>query len=537
MTATRVAARGVEGVLLASTYFALAKLGIVFGSALGNVSPIWPAAGAAIAWLTVRGVSFWPGVFLGTLAAVAQTRAPWSFTLWVSGANALEAAGVALAYRRLLSEHRLSRPNRPLLFAALSTAGTAVCAVLGASAAQFTGIAADHSLLASAGFWFMGDLFGALVVAAPVVGLFELLEEGTWTRSVERDRSWLVILALGSTLGVSWWSSHAPPALGLSLRFAPLILGALVVIAGGWFGRTLVVFAITTPPTYFLLRHEAAGELTQPVQISLLQIYNVFSALYCLAIGALFDQVRAAEQASARLAQSLKLSNERLEEFVYVAAHDLRSPLRSIINWTQVLGKRLPEPRDEKVDQALHFVQANANRSVELISAVMNLARVQTAPDSLTHIDLNEVVQKVLYQLDTRIRQLDARVEVGPLPSVQGHTTYFELLFTNLLDNALAHGHPERSLQLRIGGRDHPQLHEIFVQDNGVGVPPEDRDRIFQIFARGSNGGEVRTGAGVGLALCRRIVQSYGGSIWVDSTSDGSTFTLTHPKQGSSSSP
>lgn len=526
------ARRGViEASLLGVVYFVLARLGIEFGSALGNVSPIWPAAGAAIGWLSVRSLAPWPGVFAGTLAAVAMTHAPPTFTLTVSFANTLEALGVAYFYRRGVLSRPRSAPERLMLFVGLSALSILGCALAGAAAAKVSGIAGEQRFWSSALFWFMGDLFGALVVAAPVVILRELVTEGGLSRNLRRDRSWPVLLASIATAGASWLSAEAPAPLGQALRFLPLTIGAFAVIYGGWLTRTLVTLVITLTPTCFLLIHLSVDQ-NKPTQIALLQIYNSFSALFCLLLGALFDQVRAAERAASRLADDLTLSNKRLEEVAYVAAHDLRSPLRSIVNWTQKLEQLIPPPRGAQLDKALNFVQTNAKKSVDLINAVMDLAKVQVVPTRVERVDLNQAVRTVLQRFDDDIRQLDASVKLEGLPVVRGDPSYMELVFFNLIGNSLKFRRPGRRPLLRIGARDRGDFYEVFVEDNGVGVAPEDRERIFQIFVRGSLNEGAPPGAGIGLAFCRQIVQAHRGRIWVDSTPDeGSIFCFTHPKQ------
>lgn len=527
-------ALGLEAAALGLVYFFLARLGIEFGSLLGNVSPIWPAAGIAIAWLTVRSVHLWPGVFLGTLAAVSITGAPWSFVLSASAGNALEAVGVAYLYGRQISRRPYSPTARLLVLVSVCLLSVLACAFIGALAAQWSGIAGEQSLLASTLLWYMGDLFGAFVLGVPLIQLHELRAAGRWPDSLARDRSWPVMLALVATAIVAWLASEVAVSLGQSLRFLPLLVGGLTVLYGGFISRTLVVIAIVAPPTYHLLLGVPGAPLA--VQISLLQVYTTFTALFCLVLGAVIDQARAAETAASRLASDLKLSNRRLEDFAYVAAHDLRSPLREIINWTQRLDELVGQPRSAALGTALEVIETSSRKSVELIDAVLSLAKVQFAPRALERVDLDRVVRSVVETQAPRIRQLNARVEIGQLPVVRGNANYLELVFSNLLSNALRYTQAGRVPEIKIDAREDKDFHRISVRDNGIGIAPEDRERIFQIFVRGSEQGAARSdepgGTGIGLAFCEQIIQAHRGRIWVDSTpGEGSTFTFTYPRE------
>lgn len=523
-----------EAAALGLAYVVMARLGIAFGSLLGNVSPIWPAAGVAIAWLTIRSIHLWPGVFLGTLVAVAMTGAPWSFVLSVSAGNALEAVGVAYLYGRLTARKPYAATGRLLVLVSVCLLSVLVCAVIGALAAHWSGLAGDQSWLASALVWSMGDLFGAFVLGVPAIQLHELRAAGRVTDSLARDRSWPVMLSLVATAVVAWIASEVAESLDQSLRFLPLIVGALTVLYGGLVSRTLVVIAIVAPPTYHLLLGPADAPLA--VQISLLQVYNTFSALFCLVLGAVMDQTRAAEMAASRLASDLKLSNRRLEDFAYVAAHDLRAPLREIINWTRRLDELVGQPRTKSLDKALAVIERNSRKSLELIDAVLSLAKVQVVPRTLDRVDLNQVVQAVVETLEPQVRELSARIEVRKLPVVRGHASYLTLVFTNLLTNALRYTQAGRTPEIVIGASDERGFHKIHVRDNGVGVAPEDRERIFQIFVRGGEQGDAGSakpaGTGIGLAFCEQIIQAHRGRIWVESTpGEGSAFYFTYPRE------
>ncbi|MER3462640.1 MAG: hypothetical protein C4342_06575 [Armatimonadota bacterium] len=234
----------------------------------------------------------------------------------------------------------------------------------------------------------------------------------------------------------------------------------------------------------------------------------------------------------ARVAQrtaDLERSNRELEQFAYVASHDLQEPLRMISSYTQLLARRYRGRLDEKADQYINFAVDGANRMQKLIQDLLAYSRVGTHGRALEPTDAGEVLRKTLEDLHLAIEESGATVEVGPLPTVLADRSQLTQVFQNLLANALKFRHPERPLHLRVEAARHDGMWRFMVQDNGIGVESQYFERIFVIFQR-LHGREDYPGSGIGLAVCKKIVERHGGKIWLESKpGEGSTFYFTWP--------
>ncbi|RIH87845.1 Phytochrome-like protein cph1 [Calidithermus terrae] len=234
----------------------------------------------------------------------------------------------------------------------------------------------------------------------------------------------------------------------------------------------------------------------------------------------------------ARVAQrtaELERSNRELEQFAYVASHDLQEPLRMISSYAQLLARRYRGRLDEKADQYIDFAVDGANRMQKLIQDLLAYSRVGTHGRALEPTDAGEVLRKTLEDLRLAIEESGATVEVGPLPTVLADRSQLTQVFQNLLVNALKFRHPERPLHLRVEAARHDGMWRFMVQDNGIGVESQYFERIFVIFQR-LHGREDYPGSGIGLAVCKKIVERHGGKIWLESEpGEGSTFYFTWP--------
>lgn len=227
----------------------------------------------------------------------------------------------------------------------------------------------------------------------------------------------------------------------------------------------------------------------------------------------------------------LERSNRELEQFASVAAHDLRSPIKSLRSWVNELADRLGSaPRDTGTAQALHIIGQSAQRADELVEDILQIARVQASVSNTESINLNDVVAEILSVLKPEIDNVGARISASEMPSVIGNRTYLTSVFSNLIRNALAYRHPERRVEIQLGFKESRDQFEFYVEDNGIGVPSDKTAEIFEMFKR-LQGEQVARGNGIGLAFCKKVVELAGGRIWVRSQlGQGSTFFFTYPK-------
>lgn len=222
----------------------------------------------------------------------------------------------------------------------------------------------------------------------------------------------------------------------------------------------------------------------------------------------------------------LEESNERLEHFAYTASHDLQEPLRMVRRYLELAENRYGDDLDENCREFINFAVDGAERMSDMIDGLLEYSRVETQGDSFGTVDLDAVLDDVLTDLQFKIEETDTTVTREPLPTVEGDGRQLQQLFQNLLSNAIDYSGDEPPRIHVSATRDGTEW-TISIRDEGIGIDPADTDRIFEIFQR-LHSIEEHTGSGIGLALCKRIVERHDGEIWVDSEpGEGATFSFT----------
>ncbi|WP_425954325.1 sensor histidine kinase [Xylanimonas sp. McL0601] len=227
------------------------------------------------------------------------------------------------------------------------------------------------------------------------------------------------------------------------------------------------------------------------------------------------------EQLRAQAAE-LERSNRDLEQFAYVASHDLQEPLRKVASFTQLLGKRYSGQLDERADQYIEFAVDGAKRMQRLIQDLLLFSRVGRAEVRDVEVDLDGVLADVLTELADRVAAAEATVTHDRLPVVMGDPTLLRLVLTNVVGNALKFRRPDVPARVHVAARDTGGAWELAVTDNGIGIDPKYADRVFVIFQR-LHPKEVYQGTGIGLALVQRVVEYHGGRVWVAAAPGGGT--------------
>jgi PAS domain S-box-containing protein len=226
--------------------------------------------------------------------------------------------------------------------------------------------------------------------------------------------------------------------------------------------------------------------------------------------------------------RKLEESNERLEQFAYAASHDLKEPLRMVSSYLQLVERRYGDELDDDGREFLEFAVDGADRMSDMIEGLLKYSRVDTRGEPFESVDLNEIVDDVLDDLQFRIEESAADITTESLPRVEGDPSQLRQLVQNLVSNAIEYQDDEPP-QVNISGETEGTKRVISISDNGIGIDPDDTDRIFEVFQR-LHSHEEHEGTGIGLALCRRIVERHGGDIWADSEpGEGSTFSFTLP--------
>lgn len=272
-----------------------------------------------------------------------------------------------------------------------------------------------------------------------------------------------------------------------------------------------------------------AGGSSTPMRATL--ILGAFGSVAGYRIG--LHQARATElertkEALDETVEQLRTSNELLDQFAYAASHDLQEPLRMVTSHLMLLKRRHGDDLDEEGKEYLEYAIERAGGMREMIDSLLEYSRIETGNGELEPVELDDVMDAVLDDLRLQIKERDATVDVESLPQVRGDTGQLQQLFQNLLGNALKYS-GDAPPTVEISAERNGQGWNVSVKDEGIGIEPEETDRIFDVFERGY-AHDSENGTGMGLTLCKRIAERHGGDIHVDSTpGEGSTFSVTLP--------
>ncbi|MGW3135553.1 sensor histidine kinase [Streptomyces sp. NPDC001139] len=232
----------------------------------------------------------------------------------------------------------------------------------------------------------------------------------------------------------------------------------------------------------------------------------------------LLEELRFSEAARTLLdeqAEDLKRSNTELEQFAYVASHDLQEPLRKVSSFTQLLQRRYGGQLDARADQYIAFAVDGANRMQTLINDLLAFSRVGRVHNDHQTVDLEAVLGRTLDTLSVAVEESGAEITHDTLPTVVGDPTQMGMLWQNLLSNAIKFRSPDRPPRIHISAVSDEGHWEFAVTDNGIGIAPEFQEKIFVLFQR-LHTKDAYPGTGIGLAMCKKVVEFHGGTIKID---------------------
>ncbi|GAA0720346.1 sensor histidine kinase [Dactylosporangium roseum] len=320
-----------------------------------------------------------------------------------------------------------------------------------------------------------------------------------------------------------------------------LVFAAVVVVVAGAALALLLRRLVTGPVTDLAgeVRRVAAGDYDYEIRSSgppelsaLAEDVDTMRRRINAELTDVLEARRLIEEANRMLEQQaaeLTRSNRDLEQFAYVASHDLQEPLRKVASFCQLLQRRYSGQLDERADQYIGFAVDGAQRMQRLINDLLAFSRIGRLTNGFTDVDLNKVAADAAAQFDAQREATGAEIVFADLPAVRGEDPLLGALFSNLIGNALKFRHPDRAPRVvidfqRVGGE-----YEISVADNGIGIEPEFADKVFVIFQR-LHAKETYPGTGIGLAIAKKIVEYHGGQIWIDpSRREGTLFRFTLP--------
>jgi signal transduction histidine kinase len=300
-----------------------------------------------------------------------------------------------------------------------------------------------------------------------------------------------------------------------------LLIAATIVIVAAGFALTGLLRRLVNQPVVSLateVRRVAAGDYQHQIEIvgppeleALARDVNGMRRQIASDLHEVTEARQEVEDANRQLEQQteeLARSNRDLEQFAYVASHDLQEPLRKVASFCQLLQRRYAGQLDDRADQYIGFAVDGAQRMQRLINDLLAFSRIGRMTNGFVDIDLNKVVPDAAAQFDTT----GAEISFSDLPVVRGEEPLLGALFANLIGNALKFRHPDRPPRITISAERIGDEFEISCADNGIGIAPEFADKVFIIFQR-LHAKETYPGTGIGLAIAKKIVEYHGGRI------------------------
>lgn len=249
---------------------------------------------------------------------------------------------------------------------------------------------------------------------------------------------------------------------------------------------------------------------------------------YLYRAGRAMIELRSSQDDLKRKAEELARSNNELEQFAYVASHDLQEPLRMVSSYTQMLAKRYQGQLDTEADEFIGFVLDGANRMRQLIQDLLKYSRAGSSEVLMAEVDVARLLSETLNDLDCAIQSHRAVVTYDKLPTVTANEVQLKQVLQNLISNAIKF-HGDKAPEVHISAERRENQWQFSVRDNGIGIPAESSERIFVVFQR-LHSRETYPGTGIGLSICKKIIDRMNGRIWVESTpNQGSTFFFTIP--------
>ncbi|WP_436497546.1 sensor histidine kinase [Actinokineospora sp. HUAS TT18] len=321
-----------------------------------------------------------------------------------------------------------------------------------------------------------------------------------------------------------------------------LAIAAILLLA--FIGATAALRSAAVTPMSRLagqVRRVAEGEFQHEIEVTgpreVIELAGDVDQMRRRIVSDLAAQRAANAELDARTTD-LARSNAELEQFAYVASHDLQEPLRKVAGFCQLLERRYQGQLDERADQYIGFAVDGAKRMQVLINDLLAFSRVGRQPKQWDTVEAADLVAQAEANLATAIADAGATVEVGPLPTVHGERVLLTAVFQNLIGNAVKF-HGDDPPKVRVEAVRTGDDWEFAVSDNGIGVEPDYAERVFVIFQR-LHPKESYAGTGIGLAMCRKIIEYHGGRIWLDGaagTGAGATFRFTLPAEKNEDAP
>jgi len=527
-----------EIIFFAIVYYVVARLSLFFAFQNTNASPLWPPSGIAFAVLLRRGLRLWPAVFLGAFYAnivvfvqnsAGDLLSISAASLVIGAGNTLEALAGAYLFKRFCPESNPFLKLRSLRrFILIIPTVCLISSFIGPTTLGLMGLV-DWSIYQTVWrTWWVGDMAGILTLSPLLLlGYYQTPKLIKWPGGIVE-----ATLFLASTFFVSmivlgeyvYWIKYPymliPFVIWAALRFGQAGVGI----------STLMILGLAIWFTINGIGSFADG-LTLNESLVFCQVFVGFVTLTGAILITTLNEKQQAEEELREQAEELRRSNIDLERFATVASHDLREPLRIISNYTGLLAKRYQGQLDAKADETIGYILSGVNKMSELIHDLLMYSKVGKKNIKFIKTDLNALCEEVIQNLDIAIKESGAEIFHENLPVLMVDRIQITQLFQNFISNAIKY-RAQRSPVIRINAWLDENEYVFSVQDNGIGIHPDYFTRIFEIFER-LHTQEEYSGTGIGLAICKKVIEAHGGRIWVESQmGKGSTFYFTLPVRG-----
>ena len=516
---------------VALVYVASCHLGLLLASVNRSATPVWPGSAIAFAAFLLLGRGAWPAILLGAFVVNMATAGTAMTSIGIAIGNTLEGlVGAMLVARRSALRNPFHAPGDILGFVLLAgVLSTTISASLGVTSLALGGFA-PWARVPSVWFtWWLGDLSGDLAIA-PCLVLWALEPPKRFSRAALVELGALTATLLLVT-SVVFSGVFLPGNAGYPLEF---LCAPLLVWAAFRFGpretasAALLVGLVATWATLHGL-----GPFIRPNQntsLLLMQAFNATNSVMALILAAVVRERRRAQEALGRQAAALARSNADLEQFARVASHDLREPLRVVTSYVELLAKRYRGHLDQDADEFIGYAVDGTRRMRDLIDGALAFSRAGTPSAAGAFTDCAAALDRALGNLKIALEESGAVVTRDPLPAVPVHPVQMTQIFENLIGNALKFRRAVRP-EVHVGAKQSGREWIFSVVDNGIGIGSEHLPRLFKMFER-LHSREEFPGVGIGLSICKTIVERHGGRIWAESLQgQGSTFFFAIPAE------